>query len=646
MLATLLSALILTVWHVLTPGTDGRVERVVPNDNRQAAGRLRGSVLVVNIEARRAMWYPNGDSEPGVSMPAFAEVGRPATIPGPLLRVRAGAEVEIDLRNALATDTLVVHGLQDRTGVRIAASALEGVRLAPGEHRVVRFRLTTPGTYYYWGSTTKRDVTWRTGQDSQLTGAIVVDSLVHRREDDRVLVIGLWTDTVARAYYPRRRILAVVNGRSWPYTERLRYNVGDTVRWHVINASGDNHPMHLHGFTFRVDSRGDDMLDASFPDSSADRVVTESMSPGTTMHITWVAARRGNWLFHCHLPEHIGRRGPLGMEPTSRTVPAKSMAGGMNGTNDTMGGLVLGIEVRGRDRPIQAGDVAPAPPPRMMHLLIRTNTGSTDSLPYFGFALQEKGTPVPVLDPGLKVGPPLVLTRGEPVGITVVNLLNEPTTVHWHGIELESFYDGVAGFSGMGQRIAPAIAAHDSFEVQFTPPQVGTFIYHTHVDEERQEPAGLAGPIIVLERGERWNPSADHAVLITSPWSWEEGRNAVLLNGSPAPAALTIRAGERQRFRIINMTTRRPALRVELRRDTTLLTWRELAKDAVAFPERRRLPRQAVHQISVGETFDFDMIAEAEGDMRLDVLLGGKVTEHPLFATLPIHVRTAEAKQH
>ena len=79
-----------------------------------------------------------------------------------------------------------------------------------------------------------------------------------------------------------------------------------------------------------------------------------------------------------------------------------------------------------------------------------------------------------------------------------MNELAEPTAVHWHGIELESYFDGVAGFSGDAQRISPLIAPRDSFEARFTPPRAGTFIYHTHVDEERQQPAGLAGPIVVL----------------------------------------------------------------------------------------------------------------------------------------------------
>lgn len=137
MLVPIFSALLFTIGLAITRPS-GRVDRVVPNDNRQPAGRLRGDVLVATIEARRAMWYPNGEAQPGVLMPAFAELGHAATIPGPLLRVRAGAEVEVSVRNSLDRDTLIVHGLQDRTSTWPIASALEGVRLAPGERRVLR----------------------------------------------------------------------------------------------------------------------------------------------------------------------------------------------------------------------------------------------------------------------------------------------------------------------------------------------------------------------------------------------------------------------------------------------------------------------------------------------------------------------------
>ena len=111
-------------------------------------------------------------------------------------------------------------------------------------------------------------------------------------------------------------------------------------------------------------------------------------------------------------------------------------------------------------------------------------------------------------------GPAIVLRRGEPVEITVVNRLGEATALHWHGIELDSYYDGVHGWSGGGQRLAPLIEPDRSFVVRFTPPRSGTFMYHTHLHDERQLPLGLYGPMIVVEPGETFDPATDHVLIV------------------------------------------------------------------------------------------------------------------------------------
>ena len=66
--------------------------------------------------------------------------------------------------------------------------------------------------------------------------------------------------------------------------------------------------------------------------------------------------------------------------------------------------------------------------------------------------------------------------------------------------ELDSYYDGVHGWSGLDRRVTPMIqpVAHSS--VRFTPPRAGTFIYHTHLHDERQLHVGLYGAMLVLER--------------------------------------------------------------------------------------------------------------------------------------------------
>jgi manganese oxidase len=606
-------------------------DRVVPNDNRLAAGLLRGHELTLAIDARMAEWRPDGDSQPGASVPAFAEPGKAASIPGPLIRVPAGTVVSLTLRNALS-DPLEVYGLVDRTASTIAKDA--GVKLAPGETRTVRFRLDSPGTYYYWGTASGRPILYRLHEDAQLTGAIVVDQ-PGARPVDRVMVLGMWTDTNSRAYSVRKRILTVINGRSWPNTERLSYTVGDTVRWRVINATIDAHPMHLHGFYFRVDARGNGLVDSTYEAGTGDRVVTESVLPTATFSMSWVPDRAGNWLFHCHIPDHFAHRGPLGI-----VLPAASPAGHLaNHALEGMGGFVTGVTVLPAHsvRRATASPVANESRRRHLRLLVRRNGGGSVESPFFGFAIQQ-GSAAPPADSGLRFGPPLVLTRGEPVSITVVNELSEPTAVHWHGIELESYFDGVAGFSGSSGRISPAIAPGDSFEAKFTPPRAGTFIYHTHVDEERQLLGGLAGAIVVLEPGERFDPSVDHVVLIGSPTTFADQQVAVLLDGSRTPAPIVLRANVRHRLRIVNMTVKRPVLLLDLLRDGVPAAWSLRAKDGADLPKPLAAPGEVRRTIGIGETLDFELTPDAPGDLRLDVRIGGPRPPHQLMGSLVFRV--------
>ena len=62
--------------------------------------------------------------------------------------------------------------------------------------------------------------------------------------------------------------------------------------------------MHLHGFYYRRWSR-DGQGDTTFASDQRRRVFTENLNSGTTMMMTWIPERPGNWLFHCHLPDHF-----------------------------------------------------------------------------------------------------------------------------------------------------------------------------------------------------------------------------------------------------------------------------------------------------------------------------------------------------
>lgn len=604
-------------------------ERARPNDNRTRAGVTMAGTVAIRMEARLAQWHPQGDGAPGMVIPVFAEIGRPAQVPGPVIRVPGGTNVIVTVRNMIPNQLLTIHGLHSRPA--IGAAFNDSVQVAPGAVHTLRFRLDRPGTYYYWGTTTGRAFNYRTKEDAQLTGVIVVDEPGVRSPTDRILVIGMRSDTIGTVgSRAGDRQLFVVNGRAWPHTDRLVYEKGETVRWRVINASADVHPMHLHGFYYRVHRRGNGRADTVL--ARAELVNTELLRPGQTMMMSWVPNRLGNWLFHCHVPEHIAPRGPLGARLSSY---AEHQAHTSANPAMSMGGLVTAVEIRPAEDDTTANQPPPMPPEpsRRLHMHLRPNAGSTSYAPLYGVGIVEGSSVAPDVQRGQQIGEPLILNRGETVSINVHNSLPEPTSVHWHGIELDSYFDGVPGISGVRPMLATQIAPNDSFDVRFTPPRAGTFIYHSHVNEMRQQRAGVAGALIVVDRG-RFDATRDHPIVFSSPSDSVAEAQSVLINGSTTPFALDLRRGITHRLRFINITTARPNLAFEMKEDTAFATWRPVAKDGADLPVAARTPRLARQTLSIGETMDFEFLAARPGEYTLEARTRNGV----LLAVLPIRV--------
>jgi FtsP/CotA-like multicopper oxidase with cupredoxin domain len=306
---------------------------------------------------------------------------------------------------------------------------------------------------------------------------------------------------------------------------------------------------------------------------------------------------------------------------------------------------VVGVEVGTGARTRLAAHTATAAPAtaapatadaasrRRLRLVAWDHRSDSAGRPAFGYALLRPGDAESPPARGRRLGPLITLTRGEPVGITVVNRLAEPTSVHWHGIELESYFDGVAGFSGGGTRLAPVIAPADSFEARFTPPRAGTFIYHTHVDEPRQMRAGLVGALLVLEPGERHDPERDRVLVVTSPWG---GRQApVLIDGSATPPPMELRVGARYRLRFVNITVGRPGLVMALVAQDTLAAWRLLAKDGADLARDRATLRRARQPVSIGETVDVELVPRTAGELRLEA----RTATDSVLAVMSVRVR-------
>lgn len=177
------------------------------------------------------------------------------------------------------------------------------------------------------------------------------------------------------------------------------------------------------------------------------------------------------------------------------------------------------------------------------------------------FNLVERDAPW-TLQPGLTVmaktydgvvpGPAIVVHQGDRVVINYRNEQSIPDTIHMHGIhEIPIGMDGVAGIS------QPLVPKGGTFRYVFTADQAGTFMYHTHDNEEMLD-SGLYGAIVVLPAHATPQERADRDdVEVLSSWRIQSlSENHFTINGKeyPATAPIEVRKGQRVRIRWINIS--------------------------------------------------------------------------------------------
>jgi FtsP/CotA-like multicopper oxidase with cupredoxin domain len=609
-----------------------------------------GDTLFVSLVASPGAWYPEADDGCALQVLTFAEEGKQPSVPGPLIRVRAGTAIHASVRNATGK-TLWVRGFHDRPSVPGAA-----LELPPDSARDFRFSATTPGTYAYGatlepfpdGGATVRP----TRDDSQLLGAFVVDSAsAPEHPADRVLVLTRWTlrgpnDPPAAA---ARFFTNAVNGKVWPHNEQLTYSAGDSVHWRVVNASNAGHPMHLHGFYFNVEAKG--TFTAETVLAKRRTVVTEQVSVGQTMRISWRADRPGNWLFHCHLVVHMsiaqrldqmsdsasalmlgetasGMRNPQAGPNATDVMPGSHVNHAMDG----MAGLIVGVRVWPRAGMVSRARLAP--PTRTLRLFANERAvvfpgGATG----YGFVIQH-GSREPAPDSVQIPGSAIVLRRGEPVQITVVNRLSIPLSVHWHGLELDSYFDGVGDWSGGQEKLAPAITPGDSFVVRLTPPRTGTFMYHIHGEPGRELASGLYGPLIVTD-GETSSDTLSSRMLLISDAGPAVPPGA-FVNGSRSPR-IEMTAGRAYRLRIMSIPAN-ATREVSVLQGSDTASWRLLARDGAEITGTREPPTQALQLFGPGMTADYGITPRPGETLTLRVVSRGPAGRVRETLSIPIVV--------
>ncbi len=577
--------------------TVGPLPNVAFNDNRLPAGRLEAGVLHLELDIVQGEWRPNGMEHAGATVLSFALRGQGPSTPGPLIRVREGTVVRASVRNT-TDEPIAVHGLANRRGMAI----LDSLVVAPGAEETASFTADREGTFFYWGARPGTALDDRLFDDALLNGALVVDPATGPVAADRILLIDVYTDRVPgdSGLEEAGEILSI-NGRPWPHTERMEATVDDSIRWRLINASYKDHPMHLHGFYFRVDAAGDWQDDTLFDPRARRMAVTENMHPGTTRRIVWSPNRPGGWLFHCHLSFHAAMNAPLGAEwPGGQAYAMKAyfapnLADAAHHVEDHMGGLMLVTRVKPKG-PIPAR----VPAERTIRLDVIATADSIPMMRTYGYRIDD-GTK----DAKPGEAPLLLLKTNQPTDIVVRNMTPDATSIHWHGIEIEGYSDGVVGVGGYAHMPIPPIMPGDSFVARVTVPRSGSFMYHTHVSDINQQGKGLAGPIVVVDDPATYDAVHERVFLVHSWLDVVKGQLGVEVNNDMKDSAPdTVQAGETYRLRFMNITLEKTGLRFRFASDKAPAVWTDVAKDGFELPVWQEVTGSDQRPVSIGETRD------------------------------------------
>jgi len=227
-------------------------------------------------------------------------------------------------------------------------------------------------------------------------------------------------------------------------------------------------------------------------------------------------------------------------------------------------------------------------------------------------------------------GPEIRITEGDRVRVRVKNDLPEPTSIHWHGLEIDNAQDGAGGVT------QEPIAAGASYIYEWTARPAGTFFYHTHVAADRQQPLGLTGALIVEPPGGRGGYAVERTIMLgewnVDPRSGETRAamnqpgmfpNFFTINGKSYPATETIdvRVGDRVRLNIVGSGQFIHPMHLHGQPFTIVAT------DGHPVTEAARLTKDTV-LVGPGERYDVEFIARAPGKWLFHCHIADHVTNN------------------
>jgi FtsP/CotA-like multicopper oxidase with cupredoxin domain len=158
------------------------------------------------------------------------------------------------------------------------------------------------------------------------------------------------------------------------------------------------------------------------------------------------------------------------------------------------------------------------------------------------------------VEPGRKVkawtynrqvpGPQIRVREGDRVRVNLTNKLSESTAIHFHGLELPNDQDGVPFIT------QPPVKPGESYTYEFTVPNAGSHMYHSHHNAAIQVGLGLLGAFVVEPR----RPARAHRAEVDYVMILNDGSHGYTLNGKgfPATEPIVCRQGQVVRIRFMN----------------------------------------------------------------------------------------------
>jgi manganese oxidase len=262
---------------------------------------------------------------PGLVARCWGYNGR---VHGPTIEAVEGDRVRIYVTNRLPAPTSVHwHGLLLPNGMD-GVAGLNQAAIQPGETCRYEFTLRQHGTHMYHP---------HHDEMTQMAMGLMGLFVIHPRarpeppiDRDFAVVLSEWRIDVGTSRPDPLEMtdfnVVTLNGRVFPGTEPLVARLGQRVRIRFANLSAmDHHPMHVHGYQFRVvESDGGQIA------PSAQQVETTVLvQVGSSKTIEFVADAAGDWAVHCHMTHHL-------MNQMGHGVPN-----------------VLGVDVRGFDERVR-----------------------------------------------------------------------------------------------------------------------------------------------------------------------------------------------------------------------------------------------------------------------------------------------------